>query len=271
MMLRLKVTFLALCAAWLAASCSDPAGPPSAGSNSNWLRGCASDVECGDALACLCNVCTRLCDSSAECAELPGGVCAASNDGSLRSQCGAEAPEAGVCLEQCTAGSCGAGRACVAGACITAVLPADPFCAEVAGGGAEESRAEDELLQALQERRLAGGVACAGGAVSAPALALALDSRLTCAARVLARDLAENGTSSLIDSMGRNTSQRAAAAGYVSVSSFESFVTIPGTVREALATLLEVSTACQGLVSREFTDVGVGTVGDARVVIVANQ
>jgi uncharacterized protein YkwD len=269
MMVRLKLIFLVLGASLLAASCADPSGHPSAGSNSNWLRGCASDLECGDALACLCNVCTRVCQSGAECSDLPGGACAGPGDASTRSQCGDETLEAGICLERCSAGSCGEGRACVTGTCVTATLPESAFCADVAGG--EATGAEDELLQAFQERRVEGGVSCADGSVSERAPSLVLDSRLTCAARVFAQDIVQNGTSTLIDSLGRNTSERMVAAGYVAATSVESFVTVSASASEAVTAMLEAPDPCTGLLSSELVDVGVASVGDTRVVTTASR
>ena len=57
--------------------------PPLENKNTNWLRECESDSDCGNALACLRGICTVECDDDEAC-EVPGGgaqcdegVCAA--------------------------------------------------------------------------------------------------------------------------------------------------------------------------------------------------
>ncbi len=46
------------------------AGGPRVGSQTNWLRACQTDAECGE-LDCLCGACTRSCDTDTSCADLP--------------------------------------------------------------------------------------------------------------------------------------------------------------------------------------------------------
>lgn len=93
-------------------------GSPQAGdSQTNWLRNCASDTQCGG-LACVCGVCTLPCSSDAACASLPDASCVASTESGAIAQCGGQAaPSAGMCLPRCGDGACGAGEMCVAGVC----------------------------------------------------------------------------------------------------------------------------------------------------------
>jgi hypothetical protein len=115
---RLGLTGLLLACAALLSSCEN--ADPGAGSNTNWLRSCDKDADCGE-LSCLCGVCTAPCDDS--CPELPGAVCAAPASASVRALCGgdAAAPVAasGMCLPACGKDTeCDAGQLCVDGSCL---------------------------------------------------------------------------------------------------------------------------------------------------------
>ena len=112
------VGLLLTCAA-VFSSCNN--ADPGAGSNTNWLRSCDKDADCGDQLSCLCGVCSAPCDDS--CPELPNGVCAAPGSASVRALCGgaASAPvsASGMCLPACGVdAACGAGQLCVDGSCL---------------------------------------------------------------------------------------------------------------------------------------------------------
>ena len=90
---------------------------PGAGSNTNWLRSCESDGECGEGLSCTCGVCSRVCED--DCSLLPDAECAPLGSARLRTQCGdAEAPS-GLCLPVCVdSASCAPGQLCVDGGCV---------------------------------------------------------------------------------------------------------------------------------------------------------
>ncbi len=84
-----------------AASCSNK--PEASGTNTNWLRACASAEECGPSSSCSCGLCTRACSTDAECAP---GVCGSAL--ATNNQCGGpealpiclpEGPNAGTCSE----------------------------------------------------------------------------------------------------------------------------------------------------------------------------
>src|SRR6187549_578300 len=119
--------------ALLAFACEEPGSGPSAGSNSNWLLACSSDRDCQSGVACHCGGCTRECGSDADCSGLDNARCAADSEGAYQSQCRAEpATSRGICLPRCEPGACGAGRACVSGACVLATLPSSELCLSVA-------------------------------------------------------------------------------------------------------------------------------------------
>ncbi len=101
----------------LVAACSPERGPQT-GSQTNWLRACQGDAECGD-LKCLCGVCTATCDAEADCADhLTGASCVPAEDAGAIALCGGCAPShPGFCLPRCEAQECADGTACVAGVC----------------------------------------------------------------------------------------------------------------------------------------------------------
>ncbi len=118
-MRRLALAGLLLTSAVVFSSCEN--ADPGAGSNTNWLRSCDKDADCGDQLSCLCGVCTAPCDDA--CPDLPSAVCAAPDSASVRALCGddAAAPLAagGMCLPACgKVAACDAGQLCVDGSCL---------------------------------------------------------------------------------------------------------------------------------------------------------
>jgi hypothetical protein len=116
---RLFVGLALASAVWCAAACERT--EPGAGSNTNWLRPCANDGECGDGSSCLCGACSALCDS--ECSSLPNAVCASPGSASVREQCGATLDQ-GLCLPACAAtADCAVGQLCVDGACLELASP----------------------------------------------------------------------------------------------------------------------------------------------------
>ena len=106
-------------AALLISGCSPQA--ETSGTNTNWLRRCESDAECGAQGSCLCGRCTTACDASTSCegdlicaAELPSVV-----------QCQGEATR--TCQPPCSDDAgCEADRRCLDGACVDPISSACP-------------------------------------------------------------------------------------------------------------------------------------------------
>ncbi len=70
---------------------------PQVGTNTNWLKACASDAECANDRSCLCGVCTLSCERDEQCAS----VHEATTCTSVRSACGERAAQGAACLEAC--------------------------------------------------------------------------------------------------------------------------------------------------------------------------
>jgi glucuronoarabinoxylan endo-1,4-beta-xylanase len=144
-------------AAWLAwalvlviAACSPAENTPQTGSQTNWLRVCASSAECGD-LECLCGTCTAACEVDAACAELPGASCVAASDEGAIALCGGRAVESSLCLPRCEE-TCAEGTSCIAGVCAphstpTAHVEIDPAMRHqtLVGFGASLAYADDAI------------------------------------------------------------------------------------------------------------------------------
>jgi hypothetical protein len=107
--------------------CGDSASEPTGG-QTHFLTRCAQDAECGDALSCLCGICTRSCLEATDCGGLPAAVCAAAPDA-----CG-EAQGSDVCDAHCaTDGDCrsiSAAHRCVEGACRAGSTPGASSCSD---------------------------------------------------------------------------------------------------------------------------------------------
>ncbi len=108
-------------------------GGPQTGTQTNWLRACQTDEQCGDALKCHCGTCTLACDENgSSCADLAGAACApAADEGTVALCDGSAPPTTGLCLPRCADGGCPTGTACVAGVCAplreaTEVVTVDP-------------------------------------------------------------------------------------------------------------------------------------------------
>lgn len=120
-MTRRSILPRVLCACLLAVACAKATEAPELGTNTNWLKACNEQAECGREDACVCGVCTRACDDDGTC----GAVNAKTRCQTLNENaCGSlfEAP-ASACLQACGSdGDCSAlehGR-CVDGLCVPA-------------------------------------------------------------------------------------------------------------------------------------------------------
>lgn len=260
-----------LLVAFALGACHEGSPTPSAGSNSNWLTGCERDTDCAKSTTCQCGSCTRVCGSEVDCSALAGARCVPNAEAAVRSMCRESANNSSLCLPQCEAGTCGAGSACVLGACVLASLPGNDFCGSVELPSDGERAREDELLDAAEQMRLQGGISCAGSAASVSGVALRFDARLSCAARVLATDLYATRLHNLTDSRGRTSPQRMSAAGYAPSVWAEGFAYGAASGSDALASMLSDASACSGLTNSRALDVGVAHVGDVDVVTVAAE
>lgn len=95
--------------------------PTAKGGESNWLRSCVDDSECG-ALSCLCGICTAACSDERRCAgQVEAGECLTTEDGLLASLCSAKrrSPTGSVCWPACGSdGECPADQVCLQGQCL---------------------------------------------------------------------------------------------------------------------------------------------------------
>lgn len=250
----------------------EPAGP-NVGTNSNWLRKCSTDEQCGDLPACRCAACTAECEQDSDCDALGEGRCLRDGDPSVRATCETEEPNLprGICMPSCEPGSCGEGRACVGGFCARLELPDIPFCASAAQATMEDRAAEDALLELYSDLRAGGGATCGGGAASAPVPELRLDGRLVCEARVLAADIATSRRPGATDSMGRTAEDRLRMVGYTQQLWAESYAIDASTAGRALQLILADPGSCMRLTSTGYAEVGVGSAGDVHVIVIGRD
>jgi hypothetical protein len=97
----------------------------STGSNTNWLKLCETQQDCGEGLSCECNVCQELCTSSSDC-DIAGtdSRCATVP---TEQQCGASNEVVRLCLKSCDINSdCGrSDLECTNGTCAPRLAPVD--------------------------------------------------------------------------------------------------------------------------------------------------
>lgn len=107
----------------LSAGCEPNGVPQTTDSQTNWLKTCSADAECGS-YSCVCNVCTLPCSTDDACRSAPGSVCVPADDPGAVAVCGGSAaPGSGMCLPRCDATSCADGQMCVAGVCTSVPDP----------------------------------------------------------------------------------------------------------------------------------------------------
>jgi hypothetical protein len=142
---------LAVLAAAIGCSSSDSAGSPDVNpdSETNWLRVCDMDADCGRGLSCICNTCTRTCNSDACTAVSLKAECVTPAPTALSAACPG-APRAPLCTRSCSRDAdctaLGAALRCVGGACLASDASSSPLDAGAGG------------------RTLGGGGASGGGA-----------------------------------------------------------------------------------------------------------
>jgi hypothetical protein len=121
-MTRLKlIAALCLFAGLSTAGCSK-AIKPLPDKNTNWLRACNEDAECGE-LVCLCGACTKDCTSTRQCdAASADAVCVEASDPSVEAVCGSGLSAPGICSAACDRDSDCAmqakGLQCQSGLCV---------------------------------------------------------------------------------------------------------------------------------------------------------
>jgi hypothetical protein len=254
----------------LLAACGDPPSTPNVGSNTNWLRACDTNEQCGQATACHCGTCTAQCSTDADCAALAGARCAAESEPATWTACQTVQPTFGICLPRCEPGGCGDGQVCEGGACVLAPVPNDSYCAPVATPGSADRIGEEQFLDAVQAMRTAGGVTCAAGTPSPVLPELRLDARLLCEARVFAADVVVTPAGSdLVDSQGRTMAQRLNLVGYTYRLGAEAYSLRGPVATDALSAMLGDAQICPYLTDSRFQDVGVGSSGQAYVITLA--
>jgi hypothetical protein len=253
--------------------CSDPKSSPNVGSNSNWLTACVVNGDCAVSLACNCGACSKGCSSDSDCSSCSGTVCLFAAEDAAIAQCRGSVSWAsqGICLPPCASGGCAVDQACALGVCVSLALPNSDFCQPVANVGGDVRTHEDDLVLAFEQLRKAGGVDCGTGSVTGQLPFVRIEPRLTCAARVLAADIAANNLQSLTDSAGRNTTDRYALAGYQQRAWSEGYVRNVSSASAALQTMLNDSRFCPGFVNTVLVDIGVGFSGSTYVITMATE
>jgi uncharacterized protein YkwD len=136
---------------------------------------------------------------------------------------------------------------------------------------ATELGRQDRLLALLQGLRTEGGVECGTAAASVPVPELRWDSRLACAARALAVDMAATRVRSLVDSEGRDTQARLGLVGYSPALWGEAFALVAGDETAALDAMLSDVDSCGRFVNAAFVEVGVGASAEASVVTIGSE
>jgi hypothetical protein len=252
--------------------CDDRPSAPTVGSNSNWLKACSAEAPCAAPTTCRCGACTADCSVDADCSGLANAVCAPGNGTSAWAICQTDQPALtqGICLPRCEPGACIEGQACVGGQCVLVSLPAVDFCVPVVSRPEEARREEEEFLEQLQTTRTAGGVTCGTNGPAPAAPPLRLDTRLVCAARVLATELDQGLTRSLIDSQGRGTQQRMTLVGYAWTAWGEAYQTA-SSATQAMQAMLADADGCTMVTTTRIRDIAVGRSGNIYVVTVGAE
>jgi len=152
-------TAAVLLAASLAFGCDPTNRPETIDSQTNWLRSCQIDAQCGES-KCLCGVCTKSCEDDSVCSDHPGASCVGANDEGAIAQCGGARPASpGLCMPRCDDSTpCESKQMCVAGVCTPVPEPTAHVTVDVGtlhqtlvGFGASVAYDEDEITSHPQK------------------------------------------------------------------------------------------------------------------------
>lgn len=105
-------------------ACTSNTSDPS-DKQTNWLRSCEIDGQCGAGMVCQCGACTRICTTQDVCQPLSDASCVPASDAGSIALCGGSKPSfTGVCLPSCVDSPCATGKQmCVAGVCVPLPAP----------------------------------------------------------------------------------------------------------------------------------------------------
>ena len=158
MKLRLLLVSGAFCA--LAALLSGACTPQSeeSGTNTNWLRTCQEDAECGAQGSCLCGRCTLGCEANSAC--MNGNVCTEAVASLV--QCKGESLR--TCQPPCTNhDQCESGRRCLDGSCVDPLSSSCPSSALYCEDFEQESTAATRVVTSGNELEREPVVTPSGG------------------------------------------------------------------------------------------------------------
>lgn len=156
------VRLSALLALGAGLGCDPTSRPETIDSQTNWLKSCQIDAQCGDS-KCLCGVCTRSCVDDTTCADRAGAACVASKEDGAIAQCGGtRPPAAGLCLPRCDDDTpCADKLMCVAGVCTPVPTPTAQVTVDtqtmhqmLVGFGATVAYGEDQITGHPQKEAL---------------------------------------------------------------------------------------------------------------------
>src|SRR5688500_15984539 len=117
MTLEMKV-LVALSVALVA--CAQSEAPQHHGGETNWLQACIAGDDACEQGACICGVCTKICDAASDCDADFSGVCTEAVSSTGDGQCASEPdPPVAICLPSCPEAGCGEGFECRTGVCVT--------------------------------------------------------------------------------------------------------------------------------------------------------
>jgi hypothetical protein len=109
----------------LSSGCANSRGP-AGDKNTNWLKQCESDTDCGNEISCLCGICSESCESKSDCANKSRSAsCVSVKVEPLASLCASakSKPAGSVCLLPCLTkedcSSVSSEMVCVEGSCIS--------------------------------------------------------------------------------------------------------------------------------------------------------
>lgn len=167
---RTPATVYLLVATLSFTGCQSAAGIETGG-ETHFLKSCSpNDDTCGDSFACVCGVCTRLCDEEATCSDLPGATCVTAGE---VARCGADvAPRCDIeCREDDDCGAISPFHVCDDGMCRTeGPTPLEPPEAAVTTEPSEsttsESTTSDTSTTADAAPPTDAPVTCESGTVS---------------------------------------------------------------------------------------------------------